>query len=102
MEKIRVRVPQVVDIETAVVMYYNKLALRNDDIRALFGANICRARICKLKEMARQVMYDENMMSLDDTSVRTEAAYKAWGLDIADLERRLHKLRKIQGGRKDA
>ncbi len=89
--KIRVRIPQITDIETAIKLYYKRIELSNADIRELFG-DLGPATVSKLKKKAREVMNRENTPEWSARNVNTEAAFKAWGLDISDLERRYKKL----------
>ncbi len=86
-----VRIPQISSLETAIRIYYERTQLTNADIKQLFGAK-ANTTIVKLKEAAREVMRQENAPMWNATSVDTESAYKAWGLNIADLERRYRKL----------
>ena len=86
-----VSIPQPVDIGSAVRIYYAHLNLGNTQIKELFG-KISSGRIVHLKNLAREVMAEENIMAWDSLSVNTYAAYKAWGLDINDLENRYNKL----------
>ncbi len=88
---VRVRIPQLKNIETAIRLYYERIELSNSDIRELFG-NLSSTTMVKLKKKAEEVMTEENIMRWNTLCVNTEAAYKAWGLDIADLERRQKKL----------
>ncbi len=88
---VRVRIPQLKSIETAIRLYYERIELSNSDIKELFGS-IGSATISKLKKKAEEVMTEESIMRWNTRYVNTEAAYKAWGLDIADLERRQKRL----------
>ncbi len=90
-DEVRVRIPQLKSIETAIRLYYERLELTNSDIRELFG-NISSQTIVKLKKKVREVIAEEDIMPWNSRRVNTEAAYKVWGLDIADLERRYKKL----------
>lgn len=82
------------DIGLAVRMYYEKIVLTTSDIKELFG-NIGASTVTKYKNKAKQVMAEENVMPWNSSSVDTVCAYKAWGLDIADLEHRYAKLKKL-------
>lgn len=95
-----VRIPQIAGIETAIRIYYERIELKNADIMELFGMNLSRGKIVKMKEAAKVIMDEENIQSYDATAVNTDAAYRAWGLNIDDLERRLKKLKAygLQGG----
>lgn len=88
------RTPQLTDINIAVKKYYEKIELSNADIRALFGVSSSRT-VCKLKDMAKNEMVKQGKQSWNPHCVNTETAYLAWGLDIADLERRREKLIKL-------
>lgn len=86
-----VRIPQV-SIEKAIKIYYSNTELSNTNIKELFG-NLAPATIVKLKAIARQEMIKNNTPVWNDTYVNTVAAFKAWGLDIDDLEYRYKKLK---------
>ncbi len=90
-DEVRVRIPQLQNIETAIRLFYERIELSNSDIRELFG-NISSQTIVKLKKKASEVSAEEKIIPWNSRYVNTEAAYKAWGLDIADLERRYKKL----------
>lgn len=89
-----VRTPKIKSVETAVNLFYSKPDLFNDDIRALFEC-VSDSTITRLKNKARAYMIENDMPSWNATAVNTEAAYKSWGLDIADLERRYKKLKQL-------
>ena len=85
---------RIKDIETAVKMYYEKIELNSEDIRELFGVNNASA-VSRLKRQARDQMAKDNVQAFCTYSVDTVCAYRAWRLDIDDLERRYRKLQKI-------
>lgn len=90
-----VRVPAITGIETAIRLFYEKNELFNKDIRELFGAKLANGTIVKLKEAARDVMNNRDIPNWNPQAVNTTAAYEAWGLDIAVLERNYSKLKKL-------
>lgn len=92
---VSVRIPQIVSIEDAIRIYYERIELTNNDIKAIFGTDHGSATFAKLKRKAREVMAQENTPVWNAAYVNTEAAYKAWGLDINDLERRWKKLQAL-------
>ena len=89
-----VRIPQIKSLETAIRIYYERIELRNADIKEIFGS-LGSKTICRLKQVAKDKMKENDIPSWDAKAVNTESAYEAWGLDIADLEKRLNKLKKL-------
>ena len=81
---------QLKNIEEAVLIYYGRIELSNNDIKKLFGCGDGSA--IKLKKIAKEKAIAENYQRIDARNVPTKAAYEAWGLDINDLEKRLEKL----------
>lgn len=91
---INVRIPQLVSIETALRLYYKHTELSNDNIKELFG-NLSSATISKLKKKVYIRMAEENTPVWNAQYVNTAVAYKAWGIDINDLEFRYYKLKEL-------
>lgn len=90
-----VRIPQIADLGTAIRLYYDKQMLSNADIRKLFGDKHSSATIKRLKDLAMEKMHADNVCFWNSRMVDTETAFKAWGLDIASMERRYCKLKKF-------
>lgn len=90
-----VRVPQPKSVEFALQLYYEKSELANDDIKTLFGIS-ANSTVAKLKAIAREKMINDNTPVWDARNVNTVAAYQSWGIDPADLERRVKKLRELR------
>ena len=90
----RMRIPVIQDLENAIRMYYGLYELRTTDIKNLFG-KIGLARAKELKDLAKQYVKENNLPELNASTVDTEAAFLAWGLDIRKLEMRYKKLRKL-------
>lgn len=89
-------IPQIASVEVAVTMYYEKPWLFNADIHELFP-HIGDSTVQKLKACAREEAEKQGKMQYNSRSVLTKPAYIAWGLDIDDLEKRLSKLRRLNG-----
>lgn len=87
---------QITNIDMAVRMYYERLELSNADISELFGVTSSKT-IAALKKKVKAEMATQNCMPWNSACVNTEIAYKVWGLDIADLERRRAKIMKLNG-----
>ena len=81
------------NIETAVRLYYEKSELTSADIKLLFSCGTTTAT--RLKNQARLEMAKKGVLSWIPSSVNTKIAFETWGIDIADFERRLKKLRSL-------
>ena len=90
-----VRIPQIADLGTAIRIYYEKQFLSNADILEIFGGKHSSATIKRLKDLAMEKMLADNICVWNARMVDTETAFKAWGLDIASMERRYSKLKKF-------
>ena len=88
-----VRIPNPVSLETAIWIYHEKIQIGNREIKELFG--VSDATALKLKKLAKEQMDAEGILPWNALQVETKAAYRAWGLDIADLEKRYNKLKKL-------
>lgn len=83
-----IRTPNIRDIDAAVRMYYEKFELSSRDIQEIFDIK-SSATVSKLKYIARQAMSKyPGRKPWDEHCVPTDIVYEAWGLKIADLERR--------------
>lgn len=88
------RIPQIANLETAIRLYYERVELSSKDIESIFGCSI--TTVTKLKCLAHEQMDKDDVPNWNARNVNTEAAFKAWGLDIGTLERNLLKLRKLK------
>ena len=95
MEKeVRVRVPQVKDLEAAIRMFYEKNAFSVNDIKQIFGVSTTTAN--RLKHRARAQEEKENIPCWNERFVNPDAAFRAWGLDIGRMEASLKRLRALK------
>ncbi len=92
----KVRIPSITSIDTAVRLYYEKTELSNRDIKMLFGSNHSSTTIAKLKNLVRERVAAENIPCWNAQNVPTRTAYECWGLNINDLEMRMHKLNELK------
>lgn len=81
------------DWKTAIELYYGRIELGNGDIKKLFQCGDNAA--IKLKRPVQEEMAKKNILPWKAGNVNTELAFKVWGLNIADIERRYAKLQKI-------
>lgn len=88
----KVRIPQIASIEVAIRLYYSRTELSNADMRELFGANLSKNKASQLKKVAWEKMIEEKTPVWNAAFVNTDVAFRAWGLNIADLEARQKKL----------
>ncbi len=94
MNNIRVRVPQVADVDTAIRLYYSKTEIGNADIKKLFG-NLGQARISKLKQLVISEMRERDTVRYNALCVNTEVAYDVWGINIDKLTAGRKKLQQL-------
>ena len=88
------KAPEIQSVKQAILTFYNKTELRNGDIKELFG-DVSPRRLYALKEKAKEVERAEGIEKWNACAVNTKAAYKAWGIDVTELERRLLRLRRL-------
>ncbi len=81
------------DIAIAVRFYYEKTELASADIKQIFSCG--GATATKLKKEVQNEMAKEKIRTWLPGIVNTRLAYKVWGIDIADFEKRLEKINKI-------
>lgn len=84
----------LVSLEKALGIYYENPELTNRHIRELFGCKAGTATKYKNAALLEQVKAD--VKTMQPNAVNTEIAFKTWGIDINDIERRLRKLRKLR------
>ncbi len=89
-----IRRPNVKNIDAAVRFYYETFELSSKDIQEIFDAK-SSATVAKLKQIVRDEMVKTGRLPWNTHNVPTDIAFKVWGLDIADLERRRAKLIKL-------
>ena len=87
-------IPQITDIDTAIRIYYRYPEIGTKEMIKLFNKN-SKSTINRLKKLAKKRMIEENIYTYGMYKVNTECAYKSWGIDIQDLEKRRNKLQKL-------
>lgn len=92
--ELRVRVPPIVDVGTAIEVFWSYPELGNEQIRELFGSRSPNT-VSRLKKAAWALMHEEGSFVTNASRVPTATAYRAWGLDIDDLTERYTKLKKL-------
>lgn len=93
---IRVRIPNIPNLERAIEIYYENHLLDKQLIKELFGCSDGTAY--KLKLLVKQK--NPEMPVWDNQTVDTKKAFSTWGLNVEDLElrvKRLYKLREVTG-----
>lgn len=82
------------DIELAVRLYYESIEIGSQEIMQLYSCSPATAK--KKKEQALDLMAEEKKRPCLRAHVNTRIAFRAWGIDIADFENRLKKLRSLK------
>ena len=87
-------IPEISSLDNAIRIYYRYPEIGTKEIKELFGSR-SNGTIVKLKKLARGVMIEEKIPTCRTSSVNTNAAFQAWGIDVVDLEKRREKLNKL-------
>lgn len=90
----------VINLEAALRLYYERLELSCEDIRTIFGP-MSSSTMARLKNKARKQMAADKSQIWNAKNVNTVSAFTAWGLDPDELERRLIKLRRLKLSQKE-
>lgn len=88
-----VHIPRLASIRKAVEIYYSHYELNNADICELFQCSGSTA--WRIKKLAIAKTREEGILQRTQFAVSTDVAYRAWGLDIEQLEARLRKAEKL-------
>lgn len=88
-------IPSIINIETALRIYYQYAEIGNAEIKNLFG-RLSSATISRLKKLVKAEMDSREMFAYGLYKVNTEVAFSVWGIDAADLENRMKKLQELR------
>ena len=91
---IKINIPEITDIDTAISIYYRYPEISTKEIAQLFRKR-SKSTIIRLKKLAQKQMVEDYVYTHGMYKVNTESAYRAWGLDVEDLEKRRNKLQKL-------
>jgi hypothetical protein len=94
MNILKMNIPNITSVETALTIYYNNPEIGNKEITALFGKH-SPTTISKLKKMVKAEMDKQGLFSYGLNTIQTEMAYDVWGIDIKGLERRFKKIKEL-------
>ncbi|MBQ9709466.1 MAG: hypothetical protein IJV67_02460 [Clostridia bacterium] len=84
------------NLQEAVELYYGKIELQNADVKKIFGVK-SDSKVASLKKKVQQEMQKRGVPAWTPHGINTYIAFEVWGIDVADLEKRLKKLNKIRG-----
>lgn len=84
----------ITSIDAALRIYYTHPEIGNKEITELFG-EMSSSTISNYKKEAIKVQLEEGVRTACFNTVNTAVAYRVWGIDIADLEKRRTKLKKL-------
>lgn len=91
-----VKVRRIADIDTTLRIYYENVEIGNKEIRELYGEQTSSSTLSRLKKVAKDEMLKRGiLLQFTPYCVDTVSAFAAWGIDIADLEKRRQKLIKL-------
>lgn len=81
------------DLRECLKIYYSCHELGSSEIMKLLG--VSESRASTMKNEVRKKMAEQNVMAFDKSCINTEIAFKVWGIDIDDVEKRVKKLEKL-------
>jgi len=84
-------VPAITSIDVALCIYYRNPEIGTAEMLELF-ARKSKSTINRLKKIARTQMLEDDIYTHGMYKLNTKSAYRAWGLDVEDLETRRNKL----------
>ncbi len=87
-------IPQITGIDAAIRIFYQYPEIGSKEMAELFTCH-SRSTINRLKKLAYEQMIQDNVYRHGMYKINTSSAYKAWGIDIEDLEKRRSKLQKL-------
>ena len=87
-------IPSIKSIDNTLRLYYSHSELGNKEIIELFG-KLSGATLARMKKVVSIKMGEQEVVSYGRNKVNTVIAYKAWGIDVKDLEMRLKKLKEL-------
>ena len=82
------------DMREAIRVYHQYDEIGNKEMREIFGP-MGNDTISKLKKLAVAVMNEKGIRPWSANKVKTDCAFKAWNIDVNDLEARVRKLNKL-------
>ncbi|MBR4973634.1 MAG: hypothetical protein IKY45_04125 [Clostridia bacterium] len=83
-------------VDLALKFYFEFPELETSHIKELFGG-VSRSAINNLKKKARAQMEADNIVTFSPSAVETDAAFKAWNINIEALKRKHKQYSKIRG-----
>ena len=87
-------IPQIADIDTAIHIFYRYPEIGAREITQLFSRH-SKSTVNRLKKLAQIRMIEDDIYTHGMYKINTECAYRAWGIDVEDLEKRRSKLHKL-------
>ena len=82
---------QVVNIDTALRIYYSFNEIGNKELVKLFGPTSSRT-LTRYKDAVKAVQFERGVKTSGQYTINTELAYEVFGIDVARLERNRKKL----------
>lgn len=79
------------NLDAVLRIYYMYPEIGNAQIREIYG-KIGDQTIASMKKKARKIQDEDNIKTIGVYTVNTKAAYKAWGINIKEIEQNRKKL----------
>ena len=88
-------VPPITSIDKALKIYYTHSEIGNQQISELFGKR-SSATVSRLKRAVKNEMTKREVLPYGMHKINTSIAFEVWGIDVADLEKRMKKLKNLE------
>ena len=84
-------IPEITSIDKALQIFYRNPEIGTKEMEQLFTKK-SKSTINRLKRIARNQMLEDDVYTQGMYKLNTASAYKAWRIDVKDLELRRNKL----------
>ena len=84
---------KIVDIDTAVEVYYTAPEFGNAEIMKMFACG--KSAALRLKKIAQAAQAAKGQATFSNNTVNPKTAFEAWNIDIKELEKRFFRKQKL-------
>lgn len=82
--------------EAALRIYYTYPEIGNEQLKELFGENTSSSTLTKYKTAVKEAQAKEGVVTNYVHKVNTKVAFRTFGIDVDEVEKRLTKLNSLR------